>query len=358
MVNAQTGPASSLGLGMLQGARAVVMDINARGGIHGRKITLLTADDGYEPENTMEETLKMVQQHRVFSLLGYVGTPTTNAVLPIVTAMEVPLVGAFTGAMSLRVPVSEQVFNVRARYDDETEALVARLTEKGAKRIGVVYQFDAFGLAVLAGTGPALARRNLSITALGRFQRNTLDMGVALANMSMAEPDAIIMAGPYSPLAAFVGAAKQAGLKSQLATVSFVGTNDLLRLAGEQAEGLLISQVVPLPLDTGVAVVDECRRLLGLHTGVDMGFVNLEGCISAQVLVLALQRAGPDLTRDGLRTALESMRAADLGGLFVTLAGDNHQATSKVYLTRVQDGKVINQVPPPIRPQTPVLASR
>ena len=357
MVNAQSGPASSLGIGMLQGARAVFKDINARGGIHGRQIKLLTADDGYEPDNTTEETLKMVQQHRVFSLFGYVGTPTTNAVLPILAAMEVPLVGAFTGAMSLRVPVSEQVFNVRASYDNETEALVGRLIETGAKRIGVVYQYDGFGLAVLQGTEKALARRGMKVAALGSFKRNSPYVTDAVTSMTQAQPDAIIMAGPYRPLATFVLAAKRAALRAQLATVSFVGTDQLLQLVGAHGEDMLISQVVPLPSDTGVAVVDECRRLLSLHPGVDMGFVNLEGCISARVLVLALQSAGPELTRQGLRAALESMKAVDLGGLSITLTGDDHQASTKVYLTRIQKGQVITQAPP-AGPLTPALASR
>ena len=125
MVNVQTGPAAALGKGMLEGAQAVFKEITARGGVHGRKINLVVADDGYEPDKAIDETLKMIEQHKVFSLFGYVGTPTANAVLPIVKEMDVPLVGAFTGTMALRQPVTKQAFNVRASYDDESEMLVA-----------------------------------------------------------------------------------------------------------------------------------------------------------------------------------------------------------------------------------------
>jgi len=118
MVNVQTGPASGLGKGMRAGAEAVFKSVNANGGVHGRKLTLLVADDGYEPEKTVDETLKMIDDSKVFSLFGFVGTPTGNAVIPIVKEMKVPLVGLFTGAMTLRRPVTREIINIRASYDD------------------------------------------------------------------------------------------------------------------------------------------------------------------------------------------------------------------------------------------------
>ena len=131
-----------LGKGMREGAEAVFKSVNGAGGVHGRQIRLVVGDDGYEPERAIDETLKMIEQQKVFSLFGYVGTPTANAVLPIVKEMNVPLVGAFTGAMSLRQPLTEQVFNVRASYDDEAETLVAHFLAKGAKSVAVFYQDD------------------------------------------------------------------------------------------------------------------------------------------------------------------------------------------------------------------------
>ena len=127
-----------------------------KGGAHGRKINLVVADDGYEPDRAVDETLKMIEQHKVFSLFGDVGTPTANAVLPIVKEMDVPLVGTFTGTMSLRAPVTRQVFNVRASHDDESEMLVAHFLEKGAKTVAVFHPDDGFGAAVLSGTEKAL----------------------------------------------------------------------------------------------------------------------------------------------------------------------------------------------------------
>ena len=341
MVNVQSGPAAALGKGMLEGALAVFKEVNAKGGVHGRQITLLVADDGYEPDKAVDETLKMIEQQKVFSLFGYVGTPTANAVLPIVKELDVPLVGAFTGTMSLRLPVTRQVFNVRASYDDESEMLVAHFLEKGAKTVAVFHQDDGFGAAVLSGTEKALKKRGMAVTVKGNFQRNTLAIKTGLAAMLEAKPDAVVMVGPYAPLAVFIKEARAAGLKSQLATVSFVGTDNLVAEIGKAGDGVLISQVVPFPADDNLAVAKDCRDLLVRHAGgAKLGFVNFEGCLTARVMVKALEGAGKQPTRATLMAAMDGMKGVDLGGVTLNLSESNHQGMSQVFLTQVKDGQI------------------
>jgi ABC-type branched-subunit amino acid transport system substrate-binding protein len=340
MVNVQSGPASGLGKGMREGAEAVFKEVNAKGGVHGRKINLVVADDGYEPDKAVDETLKMIEKEKVFSLFGYVGTPTSNAVLPIVKEMDVPLVGAFTGAMTLRAPVTKQVFNLRASYDDEAETLVAHFLDKGAKTVAVFYQEDGFGQAVLSGTEKALKKRGMAIAAKGTFQRNTLAIKTGLAAMLEAKPDAIVMVGTYAPLAAFIKEARTSGLKSQLATVSFVGTDNLVAEVGKDGDGVLISQVVPFPEDDGVPAAKECRELLSRHANAKLGFVNFEGCITAQLMVSALDRLGKEPTRAGLISAMDGMKGVSVGGLTMNLSADNHQALNQVFLTQIREGRI------------------
>lgn len=335
MVNAQSGPAAGLGKGMLDGARAVFAEVNARGGVHGRRLELLVADDGYEPERTVEETLRLVLDDGVVGLLGFVGTPTTQSVVPLVKEFGLPLVGVFSGAMSLRVPEAGDLFNVRASYDDETELLVARLLAAGARSIGVVYQFDGFGLAVLAGTQRALARRGLQISASGHFQRNTLAIQAAAGHMLEAQPDAVIMAGPYAPVAALVNKLRRQGSQAQLATVSFVGTDDLLPRLGVAGEGLLVSQVVPFP-DTATQIGRECQDVLARHAAASLAFVNFEGCIAARVMVEALQQAGPAPTRQALTQSLRALHL-DLGGVVVGFGAQAGAWPPRVYLTEVRE---------------------
>ncbi|WP_321784841.1 ABC transporter substrate-binding protein [Burkholderia pyrrocinia] len=341
MVNAQTGAAGGLGHGLRIGAQAVFDDANARGGVHGRKIDLVVADDRYEPDQTIDGTLEMIEQRQVFALFGYVGTPTTTAVLPIIRDAGIPLVGAFTGAMALRKPVIPEVFNIRASYEDETRALVDHfIAHDGAKRFAVFYQDDGFGLAVLAGTRLALQRHGLDVVATGTFRRGTTAVDSGLAAVLEGRPDVVIMVGPYTPIAAFMRAARHEGLKARLATVSFVGTDDLLRLVGNEGDGTLISQVVPLPQNDR-DVIRDCTRLIEQRfPGERAGVVNVEGCIDAKVMLIGLERAGPSPTRAALKQALESIRHLDLGGLVADLGADNHQALNAVFLSEIAHGRI------------------
>ncbi|MBB3121719.1 ABC transporter substrate-binding protein [Pseudoduganella violacea] len=342
MVNAQSGAASGLGRSMLEGATAVFEDVNHRGGVHGRRIELVVADDGYDPDRAVDQTLKMIEQEQVFSLFGYVGTPTTNAVIPIVQEMKVPLVGAFTGAMALRQPVVREIINFRASYDDETDALVHYFVSRGVKRFGVMYQDDGFGQAVLGGTERALQRRSLALVAKGSFQRGTTAVKAALAALIGKQLEVVVMVGPYTPVAAFVREANQAGLNARLATVSFVGTDSLLQLLGTEGNGILISQVVPLPDDRTLPIADDCAAVLAKQVpDARLSFVNFEGCIAARAMVAALLQAGAGLTRERLLQSFEAFDRFDIGGLQLTLRPDNHQASTAVFLTRIVDGKIV-----------------
>ena len=341
MVNVQTGPASALGKGMLTGASAVFDSVNKSGGVHGRMIELLVADDGYEPDLAIDETLMMIEEEEVFSLFGYVGTPTANAILPIVKDLEVPVVGLFTGAGSLRNPVTRQVFNVRSSYDDEAEAMIEHFLKQGAKSVGVFYQNDGFGKAVLSGAKKALDKRNMKVHVTGTFERNTVAVKSGLGKILKKSPDAIVMVGTYAPLAEFVQQARKAGLKSMMSTVSFVGTKNLISAVGSAGDGVIITQVVPSPSDDKLQVVNDCRELVESSSDEKLGYINLEGCLSAKVMVAALEKSGKNLDRETLINSLENMTNVDLDGLSLSFSADSHQALHEVFITEIRDGKAL-----------------
>jgi branched-chain amino acid transport system substrate-binding protein len=243
---ALSGPAAGLGTGMNQGLNAWIKATNAAGGIHGRQLKLVTADDAYDPDKCVEGTAKLIEEDHVFALTGYVGTPTAKVAIPIASENKVPLIGAFTGAGLLRKDEKTgkpfpYVINFRASYGNETEALVERLTtDLGIKRIACFYQNDSFGLAGLAGTEAALKKRSLELVAKGTFERGTVAVKKGLTEIMAGTPEAVIMVGPYKPISVFLKEAKAAGLNARLGTVSFVGTNNLITEAGADGEGVII----------------------------------------------------------------------------------------------------------------------
>jgi branched-chain amino acid transport system substrate-binding protein len=330
---ALTGPAAQLGLDMQLGASLYFNKVNAQGGVHGRKIMLKTLDDGYEPPRAVANTKRFIDEDRVFALFGYVGTPTSQAVLPIFTEARVPYVGAFTGAELLRQPFNRYIFNVRASYFDETEAIVQHLTAMSVDKIAVFYQNDAYGQAGLAGVERALKKRNLEVVAKATVERNTVEVAKAVETMRKAKPQAIVMIGAYTGCAAFIRDMKKAGAAPTFWNVSFVGSKALAQALGNDGRGVQISQVVPFPWDSSLPVVKEYRALLAESGKGEPGFGTLEGFIAAKVMVEGLRRAGRNLTRDGFIKAMESMGELDVGGFKVSYSPENHNGSKFVDLT-------------------------
>lgn len=329
---ALTGPAQQLGLDMQFGASLYFSRVNARGGVNGRRIVLRTLDDGYESERAAENTRKLIDDEKVFALFGYVGTPTSQASLPIFTQAKVPFVGPFTGAELLRDPVNPYVFNVRASYYDETEAIVQHLTAMSIDRIAVFYQDDAYGQAGLAGVERALKRRKLEIVARGTVARNTVEVAKAVQTMRQAQPQAVVMISAYKSCAAFIKEMKKAGANPTFWNVSFVGSKALARELDKEGRGVQISQVVPFPWDGAVPVVREYRRALEEVKG-EPGFGTLEGFIAAKVMVEGLRRAGRSLTREGFIKAMETLQDHDLGGFRVSYGPGKRSGSRFVDLT-------------------------
>ena len=337
-----SGPAAQLGIQMRNGIVAYFNYVNEKGGVHGRKLELVTEDDRYEPAVAPAASRKLIEERKVFALLGYVGTPTGVAHLPVVTQAKVPLVGMFTGAEALRAPMNRYVFHVRASYYDETEKIVEQVVSTGGKKIAVFYQNDAYGEAGRKGTEIALAKRNMKIYSNGTVERNTLKVENAVKTINASEPDAIVMVGAYAACAEFIKQMKKEGSGATFYNVSFVGSKALADALGKDGTGVAISQVVPFPWGTSVPVVKEYQALAAKSGFADYNYSAMEGFLTAKVMVEALRRAGKNPTREGLVDALERMQDVDLGGFFVSYSPKNHAGSKFVDLTIIgHNGKFL-----------------
>ena len=329
---ALTGPAQELGKEMQLGAKTYFDAVNAAGGVRGKKIVLRTLDDGYEPPRAEANTKKFVEDGDVLALFGYVGTPTSAASIPVASKAKMPFFGAFTGAELLRTPINRYVFNVRASYFDETEAIVRQMTQGGVTKIAVFHQNDSYGQAGLAGVERALTKRQLQVVAKATVERNSTDVAAAVATMLAAKPEVIIMVSAYGSCSEFIKQVKAKELPTRFVNVSFVGTKPLAAALGAAADGVMISQVMPPPTANKFPVVVEYQKALKAAGVTDFSYTSLEGYIAAKVMVEALRRGG-DASREALIKALESMRNVDVGGFNVSFGPDNHNASTFVELT-------------------------
>lgn len=332
------GPSSALGQGMRQGILAAFAEVNARGGVHGRRLSLVSRDDGYDPDRSIVQTTKLIDEDNIFALIGAVGTPTSIATVPIASARNVPFIGPFTGADFLRAPELRNVVNIRASYGAEAEAWVKHLTEDlKYTNIAIFYQDDSFGRDGLAGVKRALEKRGMELSAEGTFERNTRAVGGALRLLKRAEPQAVVMIGTYGPCAEFIKLAHKAGFRPTFVNVSFVGANALAEELGAAGEGVIVSQVVPFPWDTSLKVVAEYQAAQkASDPGLTPGFVSLEGYLSGRLAAAALELAGPNPTRADLLRIINEVGRFDISGSIVTFGSKMRDAPPKVFLTVIQ----------------------
>jgi branched-chain amino acid transport system substrate-binding protein len=361
------GTAAGLGTEFYRGAQAYYDEVNSKGGVNGRTLTVVGLDDNYEPLPCVHNTIQLLEKDAVFFLSNYVGTPTLTRALPVIkryAEQQVVLVGNFTGAQPQREPpYVEHVFNIRASYRQEMGALVERFWQLGARNLGVYSQADAYGRSGTDGVTRALASRGARIAAETTYQRGAKfedDVTPAVNALRRAGVDAVLCTGAYQGCGAFVRTARDLGWTVPISNVSFVGSDAMLRLlvqhgrttGRDYTRALVNSQVVPSYDDVTLPGVVEYRALMerynpALPTALRddkyvpqrYSFISLEGYVNARVIVEAIRRAGPNPTRVGFRQALESLKGFDLGiGAPLTFGPERHQGLDNVYFTRV-DGE-------------------
>jgi branched-chain amino acid transport system substrate-binding protein len=332
------GAAAALGQGMRAGISAAFEEVNTKGGVNGRKLKLVSVDDGYEPDRSIAMTKKLIEEDKVFALIGPVGTPTSAAAQPIATAAKVPFIGAFTGAGFLRDSKLENVINVRASYGAETEAWIKHLTEDlKIGKIAILYQDDAFGRTGLDGVKAAMKKRNMELVAEGTFERNTVAVKSALLALKRAEPEAVVMVCPYKPCAEFIKLARKTDFNPVFVNISFVGSGALAKELGPEGNGVVVSQVVPNPWDVSLKVVaDYHSAIRATDAKAEPDFVSLEGYLVGRLTIAALEKAGTDPTRAGLLKAIKDTGKFDIGGLLMTFSPEKNEGLDKVFLTVIQ----------------------
>jgi len=330
-----SGPSARLGRDYREGALAWFNEVNRRGGIHGRQLRLVSLDDRYEPSLTLSNRRRLIDNDRALVLFGFVGTPTVKAILPLVEQTPIPLVAPLTGARLLRQPFRPMVFNLRASYQAEIDRMVDDLLRAGRHRIAVLHQEDAFGEDGLRATRTALARHGLKPVAVAGVKRNSSATDAAAKEVNRANPSGVVIISAYSSSSAFSLSLQRLGSSAQLMNVSFVGTEALQdALPGGQASGIGVSQVVPFPWNRKLPVVAEYQRLMSRQQRrAHFGFTSLEGFLAARWLTAALEKAGPDPSRQKLVAAFASINTLDLGGFKLRLGPGDHQASDFVDLT-------------------------
>jgi len=333
---ALSGPAKDLGLEMRAGLLAAISKINDEGGIKGRDVILLSRDDGYEPDRAVKNTLDFINTENVFMLIGEVGTPTSNAVLPLVEQHQIPFFAPFTGAELLREPFRKYVINVRASYFQEMEKLASYLIDvKKIKKIACFYQDDSYGLDGLEGIKKALRKRGIDLVSQGSYERNTVAVLRGLTDVMRAEPEAVVLVGTYSACAEFIKLGKARTTRDLLyCNISFVGTESLQATLGRYTSNVIVSQVVPYPKDTEIELIREYTAAMNKYQhDASISFTSLEGYIAGKLFFQISSAVPGELQRENFIATMEQIGTFDLGGVILQFSPTDHQGMEDIYLT-------------------------
>jgi len=375
MSAAFSGPSKNLGYELYNGMMAYFEYINKNGGVDGKNIEVLAYDDGYNPLPAINNTLKLLDEDKIFLLMNYVGTPTVTRVLPILKIFEtrdIFLFFPFTGAEPQRTqPYMDYVFNLRASYLQETAWLVANFVDLARPKIAVFYQADAYGRSGWDGVRKALSKYGLNIVGEATYKRGanfSSSYKEQVEILRKDNPDAIISIGSYAACAGFIRDARDAGWDIPIANVSFVGSESMLDLLIAQGRenskdytvNLINTEVVPDYTDTSLPAVKQYRELMANYTpklppGVESsgnlnsdfvadkyGFVSFEGFLNAKMLVEILKRMNGDIKKSRIKDAVLGIKNYDLGiGETVSFGVGQNQGLNKVYFNTVINGRYV-----------------
>ena len=371
MSAAFAGPTRGLGIELYRGSMAYLTHVNENGGVFGRRIELVAYDDGYNPVPTIRNTIRLVEDDDVLMLFNYVGTPTVTRMLPLLKVYgarrDLFLFFPFSGAQPQREgPYARYVFNLRASYGQEIERLVNYLVSKGRSRIAVFYQIDAYGRSGWEAVHKSLGKNGLRVVGEATYYRGTTyraSMKPQVKAIRASSPDSIISIGAYAACAAFIRDSRDSGLNLPIANVSFVDSENMLKLLLKTGEktgrdytaNLINSQVVPSYDNTGLPAVAEYRDLMARYEVMPpkslikqdyephkYSPVSLEGFLNAKLLAEILRRLGPDFHPKSVKSVVEGIKGYDLGiDVPVNFGPDKHQGLDEVFLTTVEQGRFV-----------------
>ena len=339
-----SGPNQRLGIDYRSGILTAFRERNAAGGVRGRRLEVIALDDGYEPENAAENAERFAAENDVLAVIGGVGTPTAARIAPVLRTAGIPFVGHVTGADFLhdaeRFP---NVVNLRASYFDEVQVLVASIVEdRGLRRLGIIYQDDAFGRSVMRSYLAALAEHDIPLLAKTTYSRNTHAVHASLFGLAKADLEAILLVGPYAANAEITNLAHSLGHDYTLANLSFSLSYELRRRVDAPSDQILVTEVVPRPNDTDSALAASFRRAMDAHAEHGDAVLNeiaLEGYLLGRYVASTLDRIDGDITRSTFMTHAMPSEPVHIDDWTVAFESGSNTGSTYVRLTHFgQDG--------------------
>jgi ABC-type branched-subunit amino acid transport system substrate-binding protein len=321
-------------------ARAYFDRVNAAGGVNGRKIVLESLDDGFDPKRSVENAKKLIDEKNILALFLFRGTANAEALMPLIAEKKTPMFAGVGSSIKMHEPMNRYMFNLRAPVQIEVRSVVAQLASQGIKDVAVVYTDDGFGKDAYDGAKKAFDKYQIKPIAVASIQRGQTEVDKAVAEIARANPSATLGFCIPKICATIVKQLRARGSVTQFFSLSNTSSGAYVAELGDNARGVVVTQVMPYPYDAREAIGREFIAF-AREAKIPQTYATMEGYLSARIMTEALKRAGKNPTREGLVHAFETMQL-NMGGFNVGFSPTSRTGSEFVDLTMIsKNGKFI-----------------
>ena len=331
-----TGPVADAVKEITAGATLYINAVNARGGVNGQAIQLVSMDDKFDPKVSASNAKALAEKGALALFLSR-GTPNTQAILPVLAEYRLALVAPSTGAIAFHRPVNPFVFNVRTSYQRETERVVQILFEMELRKIAVVRADDSFASDAFIGAEQGFAKFGVRPVLDEKFDRFKPDFSAIAPKLKASGAQAVLFICSGSTLGQGVKAFRDAGSTAIVATLSNNASLGIIKQMGSNAQGTIVGQVFPdekrgaaSPLIREALEIAQTQKVSALSPAM------IEGFAGAKVLVEGLRKAGPRPTRERVLAAMNGLAKFDVGGMELRYSPTDHTGLDFVDLSIVR----------------------
>ena len=326
----------------LRGAELYFDQVNAAGGVNGRRVVMAKLDDKQDGKESGILFKKLIDQRQVLALFMPRTTPSTQALMGLAEEAGIPLLASQSGAAFITEPLKPHVFSLRASYQDEVVSLIQLMHSTGIRRFGFLAATDAYGKDVMEGAQRALKELKLEAASVQPVDQKTPEVTEAVTKMLAANPQVVILIAGVKGATDFVKLYRSKGGTAQFAALSNNGSASFVNALGDHKRGVIVTQIVPTPFRRNKRFVRDYVTMMEAQK-LPPSFVSLYGYLSAKGLVEGLRRAGRDVTPEKLTAALQGLGTYELGDYQVEFGPQRRQGTKFVQASIIgADGRFTN----------------
>jgi len=305
-----SGPIVAFSKQLKNGMEMRVAEINASGGIHGRKLKLIVEDHGYDPKKAVLATQKLVQRDKIFAMVGLIGTAPAMAAMPILFDKNIPHLFPLTAAREMYEPLHRLKYSFAAPYYDQMRTALPKLVkEKGAKKVCTIYQDDEFGLEVVRGGEAGLKAVGMEFAEKTSFKRGATDFSSQVARMKAAGCDFVVLGTIIRETIGTIGESRKTGFSPTFLGSSAAYTDLIHKLGGKAMDGLYATMTVTNPyLDDASKAISFWAQKYKTKFSEDPTVFSVYGYNVIQAFAVAASKAGPNLSTDSFIKAMDTMK--------------------------------------------------